>query len=88
MFQPIRDDHALSTLESIFWGIVGIFLAFFAQSAAANIEYALGIEMGSENTEQIVGLNQNRSTHHLCYIHYWTDPRRNCVSKSDIWFLI
>ena len=48
--------HALSPLESIFWGVAGIFLAFFAQSAAANIEYALGIEMGSENTEQIVGL--------------------------------
>ena len=56
MFQPIRDAHALSALDSIFWGIVGIFLAFFAQSAAASIEYALGIEMGSENTEQIVGL--------------------------------
>ena len=56
MFQPMRDDHALSALESIFWGIVGIFLAFFSQSAAANIEYALGIEMGSENTQQIVGL--------------------------------
>jgi CAAX protease family protein len=56
MFQPIRDDHALPPLESIFWGIIGIFLALFAQSAAANIEYALGIEMRSENTEQIVGL--------------------------------
>ena len=58
MFQPIRDAHALPPLESIFWGIVGIFLALFAQSAAASIEYALGIEMGSENTEQIVGLIQ------------------------------
>ena len=56
MFQPIRDAHALSAFDSIFWGVVGIFLAFFAQSAAASIEYALGIEMGSENTEQIVGL--------------------------------
>ena len=56
MFQPIRDAHALSAFDSIFWGVVGIFLAFFAQSAAASIEYALGIEMGSENTQQIVGL--------------------------------
>ena len=56
MFQPIRDAHALSALDSIFWGVVGIFLAFFSQSAAASIEYALGIEMGSENTQQIVGL--------------------------------
>jgi membrane protease YdiL (CAAX protease family) len=58
MFQPIRDANALSPLELIFWGIVGIFLAFFAQSAAASIEYALGIEMVSENTQQIVGLIQ------------------------------
>lgn len=56
MFQPIRDNHALPPFESIFWGIIGIFIAFFAQSAAASIEYALGIEMGSENTQQIVGL--------------------------------
>ena len=46
MFQPMRDAHALSTLDSIFWGVVGIFLAFFSQSAAASIEYALGIDMG------------------------------------------
>lgn len=56
MFQPIRDAHTLSVFDSIFWGVVGIFLAFFSQSAAASIEYALGIEMGSENTQQIVGL--------------------------------
>jgi len=56
MLQPIRNEQAASHLESIYWGIGGIFLAFFAQSIAASIEYALGIEMGSENTQQIVGL--------------------------------
>ena len=39
MFNPMRDEHALPTLESIYWAIVGIFLAFFAQTVAANIEY-------------------------------------------------
>lgn len=53
---PIRSENALSPRESIYWAVGGIFLAFFAQIAAANIEYWLGIEMGSENTEQIVNL--------------------------------
>ncbi|KAA9016038.1 CPBP family intramembrane glutamic endopeptidase [Niallia endozanthoxylica] len=53
---PIRSESALSPRESMYWAVGGIFLAFFAQIAAANIEYWLGIEMGSENTEQIVSL--------------------------------
>ncbi|WP_394238925.1 CPBP family intramembrane glutamic endopeptidase [Niallia oryzisoli] len=53
---PINRDHALSRRDSIFWAVGGIFLAFIAQIAAANIEYLLGIDMGSENTEQIVDL--------------------------------
>lgn len=53
---PIRSENTLSPRESIYWAVGGIFLAFFAQIAAANIEYWLGIEMGSENTEQIVNL--------------------------------
>lgn len=56
MLHPIRSSGMLSLRESIFWAISGIFLAFFAQSIAAYIELMLGIEMGSENTEQIVGL--------------------------------
>ena len=56
MFQPMRGENALSPRESIYWGVAGIFLSFFAQTAAANIEYLMGIELGSENTEQIVGL--------------------------------
>jgi membrane protease YdiL (CAAX protease family) len=56
MLSPIRDENALSRRQSIHWAVGGIFLAFFAQIIAANIEYLLGIEMGSENTEQIVGM--------------------------------
>ncbi|MCQ6277416.1 CPBP family intramembrane metalloprotease [Bacillus sp. V3B] len=56
MLNPVRDEKVLSPRQSINWAIGGIFLAFFAQSIAANIEYLLGIDMGSENTEQIVGL--------------------------------
>ncbi|WP_338471506.1 type II CAAX endopeptidase family protein [Niallia sp. XMNu-256] len=55
---PIRNEQGVIPLQSIFWGISGIFLAFFAQSIAITIEMALGIEMGSENTQQIVGLIQ------------------------------
>lgn len=39
------------------WAIGGFFLALFAQSIAANIEWRLfGIEMGSENTKRIVDI--------------------------------
>lgn len=40
--------------ESIGWGILGFFLVLVGQSIAANIEMALGIPMGSANTETIV----------------------------------
>ena len=53
---PVRNKNALSISRSFLWAIGGIFLALFAQSVAANIEYLIGIDMGSENTEQIVGL--------------------------------
>lgn len=58
MFNPIRNKDVATPVESIFWGIAGIFLAFFAQTVAATIELALGIELGSENTQQIVSLIQ------------------------------
>ncbi len=41
---------------SILWAIVGIFMAFLAQSIAIQVEYALGIQMGSENTQMIIGI--------------------------------
>ena len=56
MIHPMRSNNAMSPLESVYWAIAGIFLSFFAQTVAANIEYLMGIELGSENTEQIVGL--------------------------------
>jgi len=56
IMNPIRSDKALSSGESFYWAVGGIFLAFLAQTIAANIELLLGIDMGSENTEQIVGL--------------------------------
>lgn len=40
--------------RSVIWAIAGVFLALFAQSLAANIERLLGIEMGSENTKDII----------------------------------
>ncbi|MEH7504849.1 type II CAAX endopeptidase family protein [Neobacillus drentensis] len=40
--------------QSVIWAISGIFLALFAQYAAAIIENLLGIKMGSENTKDIL----------------------------------
>lgn len=54
------DDRSLqkkAPIEtSILWAIGGVFLALFAQGIAANIEAWLGIDMGSENTQQIINL--------------------------------
>ncbi|WP_053361406.1 CPBP family intramembrane glutamic endopeptidase [Bacillus sp. FJAT-27251] len=50
----LRD--AAGPFRSVMWGVFGIFLALFAQSMAASIENMLGIEMGSDNTEQIIRL--------------------------------
>ena len=56
MAHPVRSEKPLSPVLSTYWTIGGIFLAFMAQTVAANIEFFLGIEMRSENTEQIVDL--------------------------------
>ncbi len=56
--QPVRNELAASPLQSVYWGVGGIFLAFFSQTAAAAVELALGVEMGSENTQQLVRLIQ------------------------------
>jgi uncharacterized protein len=47
---------ASSPASSAAWAFAGVFLALFAQSIAANIENMLGIEMGSENTQEIIKL--------------------------------
>jgi uncharacterized protein len=54
--RELRD--ASSVPVSIAWAVGGIFLAFFAQTLAANIENMIGIEMGSENTQDILKLIQ------------------------------
>lgn len=49
------DDRKGSRIgNSGIWAIFGVFLALFAQTVAANIERLFGIEMGSENTQQIL----------------------------------
>ncbi|SOC43561.1 CPBP family intramembrane glutamic endopeptidase [Ureibacillus acetophenoni] len=53
-FWNVFKGEKASIGESIGWGILGFFLVLVGQSIAANIEMALGIPMGSENTETIV----------------------------------
>lgn len=48
------DRDASSVAGSAGWAIGGIFLALIAQATAASIENLIGIEMGSENTRQII----------------------------------
>jgi membrane protease YdiL (CAAX protease family) len=39
---------------SIVWAIAGVFIALFAQTAAANIEHLFGVPVGSNNTQAIL----------------------------------
>lgn len=48
----VRNGASLG--RSILWAIIGVFLALFAQAFAANIERLIGIEVGSDNTQQIL----------------------------------
>ncbi|CAM4116203.1 lysostaphin resistance A-like protein [Mesobacillus thioparans] len=48
--------EASSPASSAAWAFAGVFLALFAQSIAGSIESMLGIEMGSENTQEIIKL--------------------------------
>lgn len=53
----LRNRPKASVGASIGWAIGGIFLAYFSQIIAATIEmYILGIDPGSENTEDIIKL--------------------------------
>lgn len=47
---------ASSPASSAAWAFAGVFLALFAQSIAASIENMIGIDMGSENTQEIIKL--------------------------------
>jgi uncharacterized protein len=40
--------------RSAIWAFFGVFLALFAQAVAANIERLIGVDMGSENTKDIL----------------------------------
>ncbi|MCA1056955.1 CPBP family intramembrane metalloprotease [Rossellomorea aquimaris] len=52
----LERSSPLNVGSSVGWAIAGVFIAFFAQSIAIQIEYAIGIEMGSENTQAIIGI--------------------------------
>jgi uncharacterized protein len=52
----LERSQPLSMGLSLLLAIGGVFMAFFAQGIAIQIEYALGIEMGSENTEMIIDI--------------------------------
>lgn len=54
MKKPALNDRSSSFSYSAVWAVIGVFLALFAQSLAANIERLIGVEMGSENTQQIL----------------------------------
>lgn len=55
-YTKIEKSTPLPVGQSIVWAISGMFLAFFAQIIAVLIETAIGIEPGSENTEDIIQL--------------------------------
>lgn len=56
---PKRESGAASGGQIVLWSILGIFMAFFGQIIAANIEvYVFGIETSSENTENIMKITE------------------------------
>lgn len=52
----VRSADVATPFASFLWAFGGIFLALFAQGFAAQIEQLMGIEVGSENTENILGI--------------------------------
>lgn len=52
----LDQQEPLPVIPSILFTILGLPLALFAQGFAALAEQAMGIEMGSENTQQIIGI--------------------------------
>ncbi|MGE7984653.1 CPBP family intramembrane glutamic endopeptidase [Solibacillus sp. NPDC093137] len=57
-FWEVFKGEKASIGASIGWGIIGFFLVFLGQTIGAYIELALGIDMGSENTEAIMGVTK------------------------------
>lgn len=55
-----RNKENITTSGIILWSILGVFLAFFAQSIAVMIETELlGIKPGSENTQMIMDITRS-----------------------------
>ncbi|MFS0752777.1 CPBP family intramembrane glutamic endopeptidase [Oceanobacillus sp. 1P07AA] len=54
----MRNDNAAGIESIILWSILGVFMALFAQGIAAQIEIAIGIDPGSENTQQIMDITR------------------------------
>ncbi|WP_462412672.1 lysostaphin resistance A-like protein [Neobacillus sp. Marseille-QA0830] len=56
--KEMKSERAMGSSwgQSVQWAILGFFLALFAQYAAAIVESILGIQTGSENTQQIIHL--------------------------------
>ena len=52
----VRNSSKSSVGNSILWALGGIILAFYAQSFSAMIEMALGIKVGSQNTQLFVSI--------------------------------
>lgn len=57
-FWDVFKGEKASIGASIGWGIIGFFLVFLGQTIGAYIELALGIDMGSENTEAIMSVTK------------------------------
>ncbi|GAA0322886.1 type II CAAX endopeptidase family protein [Bacillus carboniphilus] len=55
-FKQVRSKHSMSKEEAAIWGIAGVFLALGAQFIGIQIEYWLGIEAGSENTQYLMAI--------------------------------
>lgn len=50
------NERGSSFGEAVLWGFLGIFLSFFAQIVASNIERLLGVNMSSQNTKNILDI--------------------------------
>ncbi len=57
-FWEVFKGEKASIGASIGWGVIGFFLVFLGQTIGAYIELALGIDMGSENTEAIMDVTK------------------------------
>ncbi|MFC7687589.1 CPBP family intramembrane glutamic endopeptidase [Ureibacillus sp. GCM10028918] len=57
-FWNIFKGEKASIPVSIGWGVIGFFLVFLGQTIGAMIEYGLGIQNGSANTESIIQITE------------------------------